>query len=63
MAHFIIALEVCAVYDKSVAAGMPPHVVLDLTTTGLASDSMKAVSRNLGLPTISGSFGSLNETR
>ena len=53
---------VCAVYDKAVAAGNPPDLVLDLTTSGLSSEVMKAVTRDLGLPTVSGSFGGINET-
>lgn len=51
---------VCKVYDQSVAAGTPPHLVMDLTTSGLSSEVMKAVTRNLGLPTVSGSFGEIN---
>ena len=57
---FIYFILVCKVYDESVAAGTPPHLVMDLTTSGISSDVIKAITRNLGLPTISGSFGEIN---
>ena len=56
-------LPVCSVYDKSVDAGTPPHVVLDLTTSGLSSAVIKALTRNLGLPTVSGSYGKANDIK
>jgi hypothetical protein len=54
---------VCSVYDKSVDAGTPPHIVLDLTWSGLSSEVMKALTRNLGLPTISGSYGGVGDLK
>jgi hypothetical protein len=57
--YFLLNL-VCKVYDASVTAGTPPHLVMDLTTSGLSSEVIKAITRNLGLPTVSGSFGEVN---
>lgn len=54
---------VCTVYDKMVSGGIPPHVVMDFTWTGISSDVMKALTRNLGLPTISGSMGGVGDIR
>ena len=51
---------VCKVYDQSVTAGTPPHLVMDLTSSGLSSEVIKAITRNLGLPTVSGSIGEVN---
>lgn len=41
----------------------PPHVVLDTTMTGLASETVKSFSLALGLPTISASFGQDGDLR
>ncbi|KAK4002516.1 hypothetical protein OUZ56_004340 [Daphnia magna] len=55
--------DVCSLYDKSVDAGIPPHLVLDFTWAGLSSEVMKALTRNLGLPTISGSYGGVGDLK
>ena len=53
----ISAETVCSAYDKTVESDKPPHVVLDLTWSGISSHVMKALTRNLGLPTVTGSYG------
>lgn len=44
-------------------AQTPPHVVLDTTMTGLASETVKSFTLALGLPTISASFGQEGDLR
>lgn len=44
-------------------AQTPPHVVLDTTMTGLASETVKSFTAALGLPTISASFGQVGDLR
>jgi hypothetical protein len=58
-----MCITVCSVYDKSIEAGAPPHLVLDLTWAGLSSEVMKALTRNLGLPTVSGSYGGVGDLK
>lgn len=41
----------------------PPHVVLDATMTGLASETVKSFTSALALPTISASFGQEGDLR
>lgn len=41
----------------------PPHLVLDTTKTGLASETVKSFTAALGLPTISASFGQEGDLR
>lgn len=41
----------------------PPHVVLDATMTGLASETVKSFTSALALPTISASFGQDGDLR
>lgn len=44
-------------------AQTPPHVVLDTTMTGLASETVKSFTAALGLPTISASVGQAGDLR
>ncbi|XP_045485455.1 ionotropic receptor 25a-like [Pieris rapae] len=46
-----------------VSGKKPPHVVLDFTTTGVGSETIKSFTSALGLPTISGSFGQEGDLR
>lgn len=41
----------------------PPHVILDTTMAGVASETVKSVSSALGIPTISASFGQEGDLR
>ena len=41
----------------------PPHLVLDTTMTGLASETVKSFTKALALPTISASFGQEGDLR
>lgn len=40
-----------------------PHLVLDTTMTGMASETVKSFTAALSLPTISGSFGQMGDLR
>lgn len=40
-----------------------PHLVLDTTMTGMASETVKSFTAALSLPTISGSFGQIGDLR
>lgn len=40
-----------------------PHLVLDTTMTGIASETVKSFTAALGLPTISASFGQEGDLR
>lgn len=40
-----------------------PHVVLDFTMTGVASETVKSFTAALGLPTLTGSFGLMGDLR
>jgi glutamate receptor, ionotropic, invertebrate len=44
-------------------ANQPPHVILDTTITGVASETVKSVSAALGIPTVSASFGQEGDLR
>lgn len=48
---------VCMTYSRQLITNKPPHVILDTTLSGLASETVKSLSSALGIPTISGSFG------
>lgn len=49
--------KVCAVYTKAVEDGQPPHIVFDTTKNVAVSETVKAFSSALALPTVSTSFG------
>lgn len=44
-------------------ARTPPHLVLDTTMTGMASETVKSFAAALALPTISSSFGQDGDLR
>ena len=48
---------VCGKLDSMLDAGTSPDLVLDLTKTGISSESVKMLSLTLGLPTVSAAFG------
>ena len=45
------------------SAGSPPDLVLDLTNSGLESEAVKSLTRDLGLPTLTTSMGGLGDIR
>lgn len=46
-----------------VSGKKPPHVVIDFTTTGVGSETIKSFTAALALPTVSGSFGQEGDLR
>lgn len=54
---------VCSRYIDSVKNNQPPHIVLDTTITGIASETVKSLTSALGLPTVSASFGQEGDIR
>lgn len=54
---------VCSRYMDSVKNNQPPHIVLDTTITGIASETVKSLTSALGLPTVSASFGQEGDIR
>lgn len=59
----ITPFPVCTTYDNMLATSKTPHLVLDTTMTGLASETVKSFTASLALPTISGSFGQEGDLR
>ncbi|GBP52444.1 Ionotropic receptor 25a [Eumeta japonica] len=55
--------NVCRKYDDMLSSKKTPHVVLDFTMTGVASETIKSFTNALALPTISGSFGQAGDLR
>ncbi|XP_055686801.1 ionotropic receptor 25a [Lutzomyia longipalpis] len=53
----------CTAYSRALVMNRPPHVILDTTITGIASETVKSVSSALGIPTVSGSFGQEGDLR
>ncbi|CAH0553819.1 unnamed protein product [Brassicogethes aeneus] len=53
----------CSTYNDMLEKNIPPHLVLDTTKTGLASETVKSFTSALGLPTISASFGQEGDLR
>jgi hypothetical protein len=60
---FMFRITVCSVYDAAIKAENRPHVVLDLTMSGVPSETAKSVAAALALPTISTSFGQEGDLR
>lgn len=62
--NYCLCLDaVCNVYNKAVGDGKGPQLVLDFTWSGLSSEAMKAFSRKLALPTVSGSYGGVGDIK
>ncbi|XP_021939210.1 ionotropic receptor 25a isoform X4 [Zootermopsis nevadensis] len=55
--------SICSVYDAAIKAETRPHVVLDMTMSGVPSETAKSVTAALALPTISTSFGQEGDLR
>lgn len=43
--------QVCATYQQMLDDNNPPHLVLDATRAGLASETVKSFTAALGIPT------------
>jgi len=56
-------ITVCSAFDAAIKADKGPHVVVDMTMSGVASETAKAVTAALSLPTISASFGQEGDLR
>lgn len=56
-------ISVCKTYDGMLKDQVKPHVVLDTTMTGMASETVKSFAAALSLPTVSGSFGQAGDLR
>ncbi|KAB0800767.1 hypothetical protein PPYR_06506 [Photinus pyralis] len=55
--------SLCKTYGTMLANKAPPHLLLDTTRTGFASETVKSFALALGIPTISGSFGQEGDLR
>ncbi|XP_044735495.1 ionotropic receptor 25a-like [Chrysoperla carnea] len=55
--------SLCTTYNKLVNEETPPHVVLDMTMTSYASETVKAFTSSLSIPTITASFGQAGDLR
>ncbi|XP_066943242.1 ionotropic receptor 25a [Macrobrachium rosenbergii] len=53
----------CDILDAAIDASAPPHIVLDATTTGMMSETIKSFTRALALPTFSASYGQTGDLR
>lgn len=58
-----VKLSVCRVYDAALKSGQPPHIILDTSKSGLASDTIKSFAAQLAIPTISASYGQVGDLR
>ena len=56
-------ITVCSVYDAALKDDKVPHVVLDMTMSGVASETAKSFTAALSLPTVSSSFGQEGDLR
>lgn len=56
-------LSVCNTYNRMLETQTKPHVVLDTTMTGMASETVKSFTAALSLPTVSASFGQEGDLR
>lgn len=56
-------LQVCSVYAEAIQSGHPPHLILDTTRSVVVSETVKAFSSALGLPTLSTSFGQQGDSQ
>ncbi|XP_050303158.1 ionotropic receptor 25a isoform X2 [Anthonomus grandis grandis] len=55
--------SLCSTYQKMLDDNTPPHLVLDTTKAGLASETVKSFSSALGIPTVSASYGQVGDLR
>ncbi|KAH1005541.1 ionotropic receptor 25a [Dendroctonus ponderosae] len=55
--------SLCAAYQQMLDDNNPPHLVLDATRAGLASETVKSFTAALGIPTVSASYGQQGDLR
>ncbi|XP_063241815.1 ionotropic receptor 25a [Bacillus rossius redtenbacheri] len=55
--------KLCKVYNDSLEASRPPHLVLDTTISGVPSEVLKSFTYALALPTLSASHGQEGDLR
>ncbi|XP_076060298.1 ionotropic receptor 25a [Oratosquilla oratoria] len=55
--------ETCDMLDAAVDDGESPHIILDSTTIGLMSETIKSFARTLALPTFTVSYGQAGDIR
>ncbi|XP_066155907.1 ionotropic receptor 25a-like isoform X1 [Euwallacea fornicatus] len=55
--------SLCATYQQMLDSNVSPHLVLDATRAGLASETVKSFTSALGLPTVSASYGQQGDLR
>ncbi|XP_066245582.1 ionotropic receptor 25a-like [Euwallacea similis] len=55
--------SLCETYQQMLDSNAPPHLVLDATKAGLASETVKSFTSALGLPTVSASYGQQGDLR
>ncbi|XP_045585173.2 ionotropic receptor 25a isoform X1 [Procambarus clarkii] len=53
----------CDLMDGAITASKPPHIILDMTTTGMMAETAKSFTRALALPTFSASYGQEGDIR
>jgi glutamate receptor, ionotropic, invertebrate len=56
-------ISMCNTYEEMIKKKKPPHVILDATKIGAASEVVKSLSAALAIPTISASFGQEGDLR
>jgi len=54
---------VCVNYNASIRNNKPPHLVIDTTINGVASEAVKSFTAALALPTVSASYGQTGDIR
>ncbi|XP_008183092.2 ionotropic receptor 25a [Acyrthosiphon pisum] len=53
----------CVNYNASIRNNKPPHLVIDTTINGVASEAVKSFTAALALPTVSASYGQTGDIR
>lgn len=61
--HSHFSVSVCNKYATSIEKKQTPHLILDTTKSGIASETVKSFTQALGLPTISASYGQQGDLR
>ncbi|XP_001356575.4 ionotropic receptor 25a [Drosophila pseudoobscura] len=59
----VLLEAICNKYADSIEKKMMPHLILDTTKSGVASETVKSFTQALGLPTISASYGQEGDLR
>ncbi|EDV57772.2 ionotropic receptor 25a [Drosophila erecta] len=59
----ILLEAICNKYATSIERKQTPHLILDTTKSGIASETVKSFTQALGLPTISASYGQQGDLR